>query len=254
MAHPAARRTKARTREASLRVGCSGWSYAEWRGTVYPAGAASATWFEHYAQRFDTVEINNTFYRLPSEATVRAWQSQAPDAFHYAVKVGQYGSHRRKLRDPTSWLTTHIDRMKSLASSLGPQLVQLPPHWHRDVGRLDAFLEAAPRDWRWAVEVRDPTWLDDAVYAVLAAHGAALCIHDLIGDHPWVLTAPWTYVRFHGPQASAHTGRYGAHRMRSAANRLERWLADGTDVYAYFNNDRGGAAPADAAWLRQRLS
>jgi uncharacterized protein YecE (DUF72 family) len=237
------------------RVGCSGWSYDDWRGVVYPADAPPATWFAHYATRFDTVELNATFYRLPEPSTVEHWAAQAPPGFLYAVKLGQYGSHRRKLRDPGPWLANHLDRVRRLGPSLGPNLVQLPPRWHRDTGRLDAFLAEAPRDLRWAVEVRDRSWLHDDVFAVLARHGAALCIHDLLEDHPWVRTTDWAYLRFHGPHAltEPYGGRYTGRRLWRIADRLSGWVDEGVDVYAYFNNDIGGHAVADATWLRERL-
>jgi len=235
-------------------VGCSGWSYADWRGPVYPADAARRTWFGLYADRFDTVEVNNTFYRLPSVDTVEAWAAQAPASFVYAVKLGQFGSHRMKLRDAERWLPNHLDRVERLGSHLGPNLVQLPPRWKRDVARLDDFLAAAPRALRWAVELRDPSWLHDDTFAVLERHGAALCIHDLLARHPWIRTTDWTYVRFHGPDPHArYAGRYGGRRLWRTARRLATWLEEGSDVYAYFNNDRHGHAVSDAAWLRERL-
>lgn len=201
-----------RTTSAAARVGCSGWSYRDWRGPVYPADAPPSSWFRHYAERFDTVELNSTFYRLASAATVAGWAAQAPQGFCYAVKVGQFGSHRKKLRDAASW--------------------------------------------RWAVELRDPSWLHDDVLEVLARHDVALCIHDLIAGHPWERTTTWTYLRFHGPDAirAPYRGRYGPRRLRRVASRLTGWLDEGTDVFAYFNNDHAGNAAHDAIALRERLS
>jgi uncharacterized protein YecE (DUF72 family) len=160
-----------------------------------------------------------------------------------------------KLRDAGSWLPNHLDRLDRLGSTAGPTLVQLPPRWRRNAARLDEFLSVAPRTRRWAVEVREPSWLHDEVYEVLRRHGAALCIHDLLEDHPWELTTGWTYVRFHGPDASArkYQGRYGEDGLAAAAGRLERWLAEGCDVYAYFNNDDSGFAVEDALLLAGRL-
>ena len=239
----------------AVRVGCSGWSYPDWRGVVYPADASPRTWFARYAEQFDTVEINNTFYRLPAASTVEQWAVQAPPGFCYAVKVGQFGSHRMKLADAASWLPRHLERVERLGSHLGPNLVQLPPRWRRNAGRLDELLSVAPTSIRWAVEVRDITGLHDEVFEVLARHGAALCIHDLIEDHPWERTASWTYVRFHGPRAldAPYRGRYGAGRLDPIAERLRAWVDEGTDVFAYFNNDYEGHAVVDATHLRDRL-
>ncbi len=237
------------------RVGCSGWMYRHWRGTVYPDSLSQRQWFEHYSTLFDTVEINNTFYRLPAESTVDGWASQAPPGFVYAVKLGAFGSHRMKLRDAGSWLPNHLDRLARLGPSAGPTLVQLPPRWKRNVDRLDEFFTIAGRTRRWAVELRDPSWLHDEVYDVLARHEVALCNHDLLANHPWERTADWAYVRFHGPDAIGHPyqGRYGPDRLASMAARLSSWLAEGHDIYAYFNNDDSGFAVQDARWLATRL-
>ena len=239
-----------------VRVGCSGWSYRDWRGVVYPPQSSPRKWFACYAELFDTVELNSTFYRLPSASTVRKWAAQAPPGFLYAFKVGQFGSHRKKLRDAATWLPNHVERAAELGPALGPNLLQLPPRWHRDVERLEEFFAAAPTSWRWAVELRDPSWLHDDVFSVLSGHRAALCVHDLLENHPWVRTTDWSYIRFHGPAARTqpYVGRYGARRLAGPARRLEAWLEEGCDVYAYFNNDWHGAAVDDARWLKRRLS
>ena len=229
--------------------------YKDWRGIVYPERLPQRRWFEHYATLFDTVEINNTFYRLPPPATTEGWAAQAPPGFTYALKLGQFGSHRMKLRDAATWLPNHLDRVERLGGSLGPNLVQLPPRWKRNPERLDEFLTVAPKAIRWAVEVREASWLHEDVYEVLRRHGAALCIHDLLADHPWELTTDWTYVRFHGPDAlnQKYLGLYGAGGLEGAASTLAAWSEAGHDVYAYFNNDWYGHAVTDAAWLAERL-
>lgn len=245
-----------RRRPGRAYVGCSGWVYKDWRGIVYPADLPQRRWFEYYATLFDTVEINNTFYRLPPVTTVEAWAAQAPAGFTYALKLGAFGSHRMKLRDAASWLPNHMDRADRLGDSLGPTLVQLPPRWKRNTERLNEFLSVAPKRVRWAVELREPSWLHEDTFEVLRRHGAALCLHDLLPDHPWERTTDWTYARFHGPHALDHkyVGRYGGRRLWRAADRLHAWLDDGCDVYAYFNNDYEGHAVADAGWLRNRLA
>jgi uncharacterized protein YecE (DUF72 family) len=236
-------------------VGCSGWNYKDWRGIVYPQKLPQRSWFEHYATLFDTVEINNTFYRLPPPSTADAWGAQAPPGFVYALKLGQFGSHRMKLKDAASWLPNHVDRALRLGDALGPTLVQLPPRWRRNAERLDEFLSVAPKDMRWAVELREESWLHHEVFDVLRRHGAALCIHDLLADHPWELTTDWTYIRFHGPKALElkYWGRYGGDLLAPVAERLQRFIDAGCDVYAYFNNDNEGFAVEDARWLRERL-
>ena len=239
----------------AVRIGCSGWQYADWRGRFYPDELPRRSWFAHYAATFDTVELNSTFYRLPATDTVDRWAAAAPPGFVYAVKLGAFGSHRMKLRDAARWLPNHLERIERLGAHAGPTLVQLPPRWRCDVGRLDEFLGTVPGDRRFAIELRDRTWLNDDVYACLERHGAALCIHDLLWRHPWIRTTDWTYVRFHGPDAQheKYRGRYGTRRLRRVAERLEPWLAEGTDVYCYFNNDYDADAPVDAQQLRRRL-
>ena len=239
-----------------VRVGCSGWVYRDWRGIVYPSDLPQRRWFESYVARFDTVELNSTFYRLPTTTAVDRWAAQAPPGFVYAAKLGAFGSHRMKLRDAASWLPNHLDRMCRLGAALGPTLVQLPPRRRRDAARLDEFLTVAAPSLRWAVEVRDPSWLHDDVYAVLERHGAALCIHDLLEDHPWIRTTNWTYLRFHGPAARSqkYVGSYGGRRLWRAADRLNEWADDGLDSYVYFNNDFDGAAVGDATWLKKRVA
>ncbi len=229
--------------------------YKHWRGPVYPDKLPQRRWFEHYATMLDAVEINNTFYRLPTEAAVEGWAAQAPEGFTYALKLGAFGSHRMKLKDAASWLGNHMDRVERLGPTAGPTLVQLPPRWKRNAERLDEFLSVAPRATRWAVELREPSWLHEEVYDVLRRHGAALCIHDLLKEHPWELTTDWAYVRFHGPDATEHAyqGRYGEEGLFWMAHRLGTWLDEGRDVYAYFNNDDSGFAVQDARCLADRL-
>jgi uncharacterized protein YecE (DUF72 family) len=239
----------------TARVGTSGWQYDDWRGVVYPRDLPKRLWFDHYCTLFDTVEIDSTFYRLPSEATVERWADQAPPGFLYSPKLGSFCTHRRKLREPLTWLPNHLDRVRRLGPHLGPNLVQLPPHWNRNTERLDQFLDAAPGDVRWAVELRDDTWVHEDTFEVLRRHGAALCLHDLLPAQPWVLTADWTYVRFHGPDATnrPYAGRYTGRKLRPVADLLRRWMAEGVGVFAYFNNDIDGHAVTDARWLADRL-
>jgi uncharacterized protein YecE (DUF72 family) len=237
------------------RVGCSGWSYRDWRGLVYPEQLPTSRWFACYAELFCTVELNTTFYRLPAAETVVHWAEAAPPGFTYALKLGSFGTHRRKLRLPETWLPKHLERIAALGAAEGPTVVQLPPRWKRDVGRLDAFLACAPRTTRWAVELRDPSWVHDDVFDVLRRHGAALVVHDLLPDLPWIRTTSWAYARFHGPHAVEHPywGRYGSRRLRPRADRLLAWIDEGCDVWAYFNNDHDAAAVADAQTLVRQL-
>ncbi|MDJ0852129.1 MAG: DUF72 domain-containing protein [Myxococcota bacterium] len=233
---------------ARLRVGTSGYQYRHWRGVFYPQGLAPADWLAFYAEHFDTVEINNTFYGLPPAATFDRWREATPAGFCFALKFSRYGSHMKRLRAPRSTLRTFLGRARRLSDSLGPILVQLPPRWKADPARLEAFLAAAPGDLRFAVELRDPSWLREEVFRVLSEHDAALCIHDLLPDHPRELTAGFTYLRFHG---DGYGGCYPPQALSAWAQRIRRWLRAGTDVHAYFNNDLEGHAVANALDLRR---
>ena len=231
-----------------LRVGTSGYQYDHWRGLFYPSGLAKRRWFEYYASHFDSVEINNTFYQLPGEHTFDAWRAQAPEGFCFALKFSRYGSHLKRLKQPEDSIARFLGRAGRLGATLGPILVQLPPRWSPDLERLEAFLEAAPPERRFAVEFRDPRWLCEPVYGLLRRCGAALCVHDLIEGHPREITADWVYLRFHGER---YAGSYSHQFLAAAAARIRRELARRLDVYAYFNNDLGGHAVRNALDLRR---
>jgi uncharacterized protein YecE (DUF72 family) len=231
-----------------LRIGASGYEYAHWRGAFYPPDLPKKRWFTYYAQRFDTVEINYTFYRLPPAHTFDAWRDQAPEGFSYALKFSRYATHLKHLKEPDELIKRFLERASRLGEVLGPILVQLPPHWHADTERLTTFLQAAPRGYRWAVEFRDPDWFCDEVFDILRAHGAALCIHDLLANHPQHLTTDWGYWRFHG---RSYGGTYAQEALQAQARTLKQYLNDGLDVFVYFNNDAQGYAVQNAADLRR---
>lgn len=233
---------------ARARIGTSGWQYDHWRGVLYPKDLPKKKWFSRYAETFDTVEVNNTFYRLPEASVFDGWREQAPKGFLYALKMSRYATHLKHLKGPKEPIERFLERARHLKKLLGPILVQLPPRWKPDVGRLREFLECAPKRHRWAVELRDPRWVKDAVCQVLSDHGAALCIHDMIENHPRELTADWTYLRFHG---KGYRGGYTSQKLRAQADWIRDRLADGIDVYAYFNNDIGAHAVHDARHLRR---
>lgn len=235
-------------RQGKLRIGTSGYQYDDWRGPFYPKELPKSAWFSHYAKHFDAVELNTTFYRLPEAATFERWRKAAPKGFCYTLKFSRYGTHLRRLKDAPDTIALFVERARLLGPSLGPILIQLPPRWHVNVDRLDTFLEATPNRYRWAVEFRDPSWLCEDVYALLRKHRAALCIHDLIERHPRIRTADWIYLRFHGDR---YSGCYSSQALSAAARRIVAYLADGRDVYAFFNNDIGGHAVRNAADLRR---
>jgi uncharacterized protein YecE (DUF72 family) len=238
-----------------IRVGCSGWNYADWRGRVYPPRTPASRWLAHYATLFDTVEVNSTFYRLARPAAVATWLEATPPDFLFAVKASRYLTHMKRLTDMERGIGRFYEGIAPLARSpkLGPVLWQLPERFHRDVPRLAAALDALPPG-RHCFELRHPSWFEgDEVLELLRWHGVALAV----GDHParpwqpWVRTADWSFVRFHYG-ARGRRGNYSESELRALAPRVAELAGDG-DCFAYFNNDWEAFAVANARRLRRLL-
>jgi uncharacterized protein YecE (DUF72 family) len=236
-----------------IRVGCSGWQYKHWRGDLYPAELPTSRWFEHYARLFDTVEINNSFYRWPPPATFGKWRDQAPPGFLYAVKASRFLTHMKKLKDPEEPIGRTFENVRHLGRRLGPVLYQLPPRWGVNLERLEHFLVTLPKRRMHAIEFREPTWYIEPVFDLLRKHGVALCLHDMQGSSTGKNTVgPFIYVRFHfGTQK--YGGRYDEGRLDEWAEWLAGQARAGLRVFAYFNNDTGGHAPRDAVRLRSMI-
>jgi uncharacterized protein YecE (DUF72 family) len=244
-------------RRRPVRVGLSGWNYAHWRnGVFYPARLPASRWLEFYAERFETVEVNSTFYRLPRVDAVARWVEQSPPDFLFAVKASRYLTHIKRLRDLGPGLERFLECIEPLLGSpkLGPLLWQLPPTFRRDDERLADALARLPRELRHCIEFRDASWFAQETYAVLREYGVALAI----GDRPQVndfqtheLTADWTYVRFHAG-TRGRRGNYSDSELREWAARLRTWSRT-HEVFAYFNNDWEGFAPRNAVRLRELL-
>jgi uncharacterized protein YecE (DUF72 family) len=238
-----------------VRIGCSGWNYASWKDEFYE-GKPARLWLEHYAQYFDTVEVNNTFYRLPLKTSVARWVEETPPSFIFAVKASRYLTHVKRLTDLGSGIQRYYERLEPLARSpkQGPVLWQLPATFHRDEERLGAALDALPPG-RHCFEFRHESWFVDPVYELLRSHGAAL----VIGDRPEMkefqtheLTTDWTYVRFHYG-SRGRRGNYSESELEEWARRFEDWRRD-VEIFAYFNNDWEVFAVRNALWLKRRLS
>jgi uncharacterized protein YecE (DUF72 family) len=240
-------------RRASVRVGCSGWQYGHWRGRFYPRDLPVDRWLEYYAERFDTLELNNSFYRLPEAAQFDAWRERLPSRFVLAVKASRYLTHLKRLRDAAEPLHRLWSRADRLRDRLGPMLYQLPPRWHRDVERLTSFVGLLPPRRRHAFEFRDASWYEDTVFRVLVDGNAALCLHDMPGSaSPVSPIGPFVYVRFHGSGAR-YGGAYSPQRLTAWAERLAAWADAGVPAYVYFNNDAAAHAIHDAYRLRELL-
>lgn len=234
-----------------IRIGTSGYQYKHWKGDFYPKKLPVKDWFAHYIKHFDTVEINNTFYKMASAETFEQWKETAPDNFCYVIKYSRYGTHLKRLKDPEDHVNYFMDRVSHLGEFLGPILVQLPPRWKRNIHRLRRFLETTPEDLRWAVEVRDPEWLHEEFYDLLRHYKTALVIHDMIPYHPRVVTADWTYLRYHGQN---YQGSYDEQQLDAIAEDIRDHKDQGRDVFVYFNNDLGGHAIRNAKTLKKKLS
>jgi uncharacterized protein YecE (DUF72 family) len=237
----------------SIRIGTSGWHYDHWRGPFYPRDLPPEGRLGFYAERFRSVEINNSFYQLPAEKTLEAWRETVPADFLFAVKASRYITHFKKLKDPEEPLATFLGRVEALRQKLGPVLFQLPPRWRASPDRLKDFLAYLPGGHRYAFEFRDPTWFCDEIYALLRESSAAFCIYDLAGEtSPKQVTADFVYVRLHGP-GGPYRGDYDAQALAGWAGGFHTWRAQGRDVYCYFDNDEAGYAARDALRLAEMV-
>lgn len=244
-------------------IGCSGWQYAAWKGEFYPRGLPQDQWLPYYMERFSTVEVNNTFYRLPEIATFERWAARTPPSFCMAIKASRYLTHIKRLREPEEPVTRLFERVSTLGLRLGPVLYQLPASIAPDLERLDALLSILPRRIAdidstsssgdhvipHVMEFRHPAWYRDDVFEMLAAHGVALCLHDKAGStYAGDPVGPFVYIRFHGTSGH-YRGSYPRAALARWAERIQGWLDDGRQVFAYFNNDPGASAPRNASTL-----
>ncbi len=230
-----------------IRIGTSGWQYADWRGVLYPPRLPQRLWLEEYARHFDTLELNNSFYRLPSNETFTAWRQRLPGGFVVAVKASRYLTHIRRLRDPAEPVARLMAAAGGLGDRLGPILLQLPPTQRAEPERLAETLAHFPAGSRIAVEPRHTSWWTDETRQVLVDHGAALCWADRLGrpQTPLWRTTTWGYLRFHEGRARPRPG-YGDQALRTWSDRVLAEFRPTDDVFVYFNNDPGGAAIRDA--------
>jgi len=237
-------------RHGSAHIGTSGWHYQHWKGPFYPEKHPDDQLLSYYVKHFHTAEINNTFYRLPSENAVREWRNAVPKGFVYAVKGSRYISHQKKLKDPEQSLPNFLDRTQLLQEKCGPILFQLPPRWHLNTDRLEAFLQALPDDYQFTLEFRDPSWFGEHTEQLLSEKGVAFCVYDFQGrQSPRSVTADFVYIRLHGPDG-AYSGRYTSEQLTDWAEFIGRCTEDGKEVYCYFDNDEAGYAALNALELQ----
>jgi uncharacterized protein YecE (DUF72 family) len=235
---------------AEIRIGTSGWHYKHWLGNFYPQKMPASRMLAYYYEKFDTVELNNSFYCLPRKPSLAAWRDSTPANFCFAVKGSRFLTHMKKLKDPEQGIMRFFDAVDVLGAKLGPVIFQLPPQWELNYDRLETFLKLLPREHRYAFEFRNPTWNVPPVLDLLIRNNAAYCIFDLAGYHsPIEVTADFVYVRLHGP-GGKYQGTYSDAIIGQWAKRIETWRRTLKGVFIYFDNDEAGYAPRDALRLK----
>ena len=236
-------------------IGTSGWLYKHWVGKFYPEGSNAGQQFQFYSRHFDTIEINNSFYKLPPRTVFEGWYKHSPKKMIFAVKANRFITHMRKLTQPEEPVTRLFASIEALNEKLGPILFQLPPKWKVNVARLKEFLEVLPPGYRYAFEFRNETWYHEEIYELLKQHNCAFCIYQLAGHlSPMRITADFVYVRLHGPTAFKYQGSYSKAALKKWAKQCAEWQKEQKDVFIYFDNDQEAFAAFNALTLKQLVS
>ncbi|NGX34020.1 MAG: hypothetical protein K1060chlam1_00365 [Candidatus Anoxychlamydiales bacterium] len=234
-------------------IGTSGFSYEHWKNRFYPKDVKAKDYFEYYQKHFSTVEINNTFYRLPLKKVVLNWQKEANNDFIFSLKSSRFITHLKRLKEPKKHLTLFLNRVKHLKPHLGPILFQIPPKWNLDIKRLLNFLKALDKNYKYAFEFRDKSWLTNEVFSLLKKYKAAFCIYDLEGfQTPLEITANFVYIRLHGPKR-AYSGTYSKKTLQKWAKIIKNFHKKNLDVFCYFNNDENAYAIKNSIELKKLL-
>lgn len=237
----------------SIHIGTSGWAYKHWRGTFYPESLKIKDQFSYYIRQFNTVEINNTFYGVPADATFLNWKKAVPDDFVYVFKANRFITHMKKLHDPLESTAAFMEKMELLGSKLGAVLFQLPPYLNLDTQLLESFLKELPQKNRYVFEFRNASWYQPEVYDILKKYNIAFCIYELAGHiSPLEVTADFVYLRLHGPAASKYQGSYTDESLERWAAQCKTWLKT-KDVFVYFDNDEKGYAAFNALKLNELM-
>jgi uncharacterized protein YecE (DUF72 family) len=241
-------------RRGKYYIGTSGWHYKHWKRTFYPAELSDDDHFLYYCTLFHTVEINNSFYKLPASKTFSDWHKASPDDFIFSVKGSRFITHMKKLNTDASSIRMFFDRAGKLKEKLGPILFQLPPKWNLNLERLSSFLNNLPEGYRYAFEFRNETWYTPEVFGLLQKYNAAFCIYELAHHlSPLNVTADFVYVRLHGP-GEKYQGSYTLPALKKWAGLCREWSQQGKDVYVYFDNDQAGYAAFNALQLSGLVS
>lgn len=234
-----------------IHIGTSGWYYDYWKGLYYDEQTPSKEFLTQYSLDFETVEINNTFYRLPSIDAIRHWKKSVPKRFIFSLKASRYITHIKRLNEPKKSLKTFFQQIRPLKSQIGVILFLIPDYVPINCERFGNFLQMLPKGYRYAFEFRNPSWFDESIYELLRNHKAAFCIYDLNGKtSPKILTADFVYVRLHGPKR-AYRGSYSQKALRLWAKDFEHWAKSGKEIFCYFNNDESAYAPLNALAMKK---
>lgn len=235
-------------------IGTSGWHYDDWRGRFYPGELPKAKWLEFYARHLPTVELNNSFYRLPSENAFNNWHDSSPADFVFAVKVSRFITHIKRLKNSEEAMGNFVKRAMILGEKLGPLLYQLPPSMHRNDETLESFLSSLPGEMKHVIEFRHQSWLAEKVFEIMRQHNAGLCVFDMPSfTCPLRATADFAYIRFHGSN-SLYSSCYSDEELAGWAKRIADLALNLDSVYIYFNNDVGGFAVRNALTIRDYLA
>lgn len=236
-----------------IHIGTSGWHYEHWEGPFFPVGSSSQEWLDHYSERFQDVELNNTFYQLPKVSTLGNWKERTPDGFLFTTNANRYITHMKHLKDPRPSVGIFLKRVRVLEPKLGPILFQLPPSWNFNRQRLESFLPSLPASQRYAFELRDPTWINDEAFELLQEYEAAFCMYQFDGRlSPKWLTADFVYVRLHGPKG-AYQVSFDISKLAGWAGAISSWVRQGKEVFCFFDNDQSGHAAQKALRLKNML-
>ncbi|HEY3346747.1 MAG TPA: DUF72 domain-containing protein [Nitrospirota bacterium] len=239
--------------EGRIRIGTSGWNYDHWKGPFYPEKIPQKKMLAFYCGHFETVEINNTFYAMPKENSIRSWSEGTPDGFLFSVKANRVITHLKRLKDAEEQTALFFERVSGLGGKLGPVLFQLPPSFGKNLARLETFLQSLPKGFRTTFEFRDPDWFGEDTSLLLADYNSALCLYDFSRrQSPWAVTADYVYARMHGPDGP-YQGSYTPEQLKGLAEDINVWAREGRDVYCYFDNDMMGFAAQNALALKAAL-
>jgi len=237
----------------NIHIGTSGWHYKHWIGTFYPEETKADAQLDYYLKYFKTVELNNSFYRVPQPKTFANWKNAVPEDFLFAIKANRFFTHLKKLKVEKADIERFLEKVDQLEKNTGPILFQLPPLWKNNPPRLEDFLSKLPPHHRYTFEFRNETWYNEEVYELLRRHNAAFCIYELAGHlSPLLATADFVYVRLHGP-GDKYQGNYSKEKLQEWAAYCLQWQREGKDVFVYFDNDEKGFAPYNARELSERV-